>query len=171
MSKRWYKNNKEKRLKQIKEYVNKNKEFFKEYRSKWVEENRDRVNESYNNNRLKNPEKFREKSRKYYKENKKTMNIKRVFRKTGISQEQYDLMIKNQDNKCAICKKAPYKNKKLFIDHCHSTGNIRGLLCNSCNSGLGFFKDNCDFMLFAIEYLKSPPFYNLKEEDINAVNL
>jgi len=41
-----------------------------------------------------------------------------------------------------------------FIDHCHNNGNVRGLLCMRCNTGLGLFLDNPNFLLNAISYLK-----------------
>lgn len=51
---------------------------------------------------------------------------------------------------CDICG----QEAKLVIDHDHITGAIRGLLCNHCNSGLGFFKDNTDSLFTAIKYLR-----------------
>lgn len=54
---------------------------------------------------------------------------------------------------CQICKKKDQK-KALAIDHCHSTGVIRGLLCDNCNRALGLFKDNIDNLKNAIKYLK-----------------
>jgi hypothetical protein len=70
----------------------------------------------------------------------------------GIGVEDYEEMYKNQKGKCAICRK---KKKKLDVDHCHRTGKIRGLLCNSCNQGLGLFKDDEKIMKQAANYLKS----------------
>lgn len=70
----------------------------------------------------------------------------------GITFEQYDAMFANQNGVCAICGSAGGK-KKLHVDHCHTTGKIRGLLCINCNHGLGHFKDNEKLMLEAIKYL------------------
>jgi len=57
---------------------------------------------------------------------------------------------------CPICKKSsiPYVTANLVIDHDHDTGNAREWICDSCNTGLGRFKDNVELMLKAIEYLK-----------------
>ena len=60
-----------------------------------------------------------------------------------------------QNNCCAICGKSQNnENRRFAIDHCHKTGKIRGLLCYTCNNGLGSFKDNVIFLLNAINYLK-----------------
>lgn len=77
----------------------------------------------------------------------------RVLREYGISLADYEEMEKSQDFKCAICGR-PRSNIRLNIDHCHSTGKVRGLLCPFCNQGLGYFKDNIDSLLKAAEYLK-----------------
>lgn len=84
-------------------------------------------------------------------------NIKSTF---GINANDYDKMLKKQNGVCGICKKEEKerhqngKLRKLAIDHCHSTGKIRGLLCTKCNQGLGNFKDNESYLEQAIKYLK-----------------
>jgi len=74
----------------------------------------------------------------------------------GISVEQYGEILASQGNVCAICtSKEPGSRMKHFpIDHCHTTGVIRGLLCTKCNRGLGLFNDNTDRMERAVKYLK-----------------
>ncbi len=65
-----------------------------------------------------------------------------------------------QGGVCAVCGNSPNMSKKrggLHVDHDHSTGKVRGLLCESCNVGLGFFKDSSIKLAKAIEYLLSPP--------------
>lgn len=60
------------------------------------------------------------------------------------------------DGKCDICKRPPgrRKERKLALDHCHKSMKLRGLLCTSCNTGLGAFNDDPDLLSKAIEYLK-----------------
>jgi hypothetical protein len=72
----------------------------------------------------------------------------------GISKEEYLALIFNQKGKCAICKKIPKNKKGLFLDHCHNSKKIRGLLCSNCNSGLGMFLDDVKLLRKAVKYLK-----------------
>jgi len=58
-------------------------------------------------------------------------------------------MVQEQNGLCAICCVAPATH----VDHCHETKKIRGVLCNNCNVGLGFFKDNVSSLQNAIKYL------------------
>lgn len=58
-------------------------------------------------------------------------------------------MVRVQKGACAICK----QTKKLVVDHNHTTKQIRGLLCSTCNLGLGMFQDNMDLLESAIRYL------------------
>ena len=75
----------------------------------------------------------------------------------GIDLLDYDEMLYEQDYKCAICG-SEESNKpgrdNFFIDHCHKTGKIRGLLCNHCNMVLGSVKDNVYTLQNAINYLE-----------------
>lgn len=74
--------------------------------------------------------------------------------KYGLSSQDYNDLLAGQSHSCAICGvTAEEYGKFLVVDHCHSTDVVRGLLCNGCNSGLGFFKDNPIFLSKAIEYL------------------
>ena len=74
-------------------------------------------------------------------------------RRYGITQEQFDKMLIDQDNKCGICDIEFKNTKSTHIDHCHSTNKVRGLLCNGCNLALGQFNDNVDILNNAIKYL------------------
>ncbi len=79
--------------------------------------------------------------------------------KYGIGIEQYEHMEKVQDSKCAICgcvetQMQRGKVIRLSIDHNHSTGKIRALLCHNCNIGLGNFKENEASLLKAVLYLR-----------------
>ncbi len=72
----------------------------------------------------------------------------------GITLKDYDKMLKRQNGKCKICgAKTPGGRGRFHIDHEHKTGKIRGLLCSSCNTGLGLFKDNSEILIVAAYYL------------------
>lgn len=68
----------------------------------------------------------------------------------GLTAEQYRAMHAAQHGRCAICDRP---DTKLVVDHCHSSGVVRGLLCNACNVGLGNFKDNASLLTNAVAYL------------------
>lgn len=69
--------------------------------------------------------------------------------KYGITNEKYSQMVDSQGGKCAICDQPT----KLCVDHDHTTGKVRELLCNSCNAVLGYSKENQIILRSAIKYL------------------
>ena len=88
-------------------------------------------------------------------ERKSTQSWRHIFRKYGLTKEQWNELLLAQNSCCKICKEHYSKlSSILCVDHCHTTGKIRGLLCRECNKGLGNFKDSEQFLLNAIEYLK-----------------
>ena len=73
----------------------------------------------------------------------------------GITLEQYQELLAAQDGVCAICRQPPRgKRKFLVVDHDHETGQIRGLLCVTCNIGLGALRDRTDLLQAALVYLE-----------------
>lgn len=87
-----------------------------------------------------------------YRESKRRQNLKRRY---GITIEEYDTMLYNQEGVCAICGTEECRVKPSFsVDHDHRTGEIRGLLCNDCNTALGGFKDDARLLRKAIKYLE-----------------
>lgn len=79
---------------------------------------------------------------------------KRLKKYYGITVEQFEAMYSAQDGTCKICNRACPSGRRLSVDHDHSNGQIRGLLCMKCNKGLGSFEDNKENMARAISYLK-----------------
>lgn len=75
----------------------------------------------------------------------------------NITLEDYDTLFQLQGGVCAICGKPETSAKvsNLAVDHNHINGSIRGLLCNKCNRGLGYFEDDITILSKAIEYLKN----------------
>ena len=80
----------------------------------------------------------------------------RLMRNFGITIPEYDSILEKQDGVCAICgAKQSGGHGRFHVDHDHSAESVRGILCFSCNIGLGYFKDNPVFLLAAIKYLGS----------------
>lgn len=65
----------------------------------------------------------------------------KLFYKFGITAEDYYNLLAKQGGKCALCGEPPRDDKRLSVDHDHATGKIRGLLCTSCNVGLGRYEE------------------------------
>lgn len=82
------------------------------------------------------------KTRKYELKSKYNLTIK-----------QYVEMIKSCENSCEICQTS-FTQTDIHVDHCHTSGEVRGLLCFDCNTGLGRYKDSEGLLLKAIEYLR-----------------
>lgn len=122
----------------------------------------------YNEGDPKATKKYRNKIKKAKKEAKKAYLEKhrnsrrntRLKREYGITLEDYNKMLEDQNGVCSICKKSETsihektnKLRNLAVDHCHETGKVRGLLCSKCNRGLGYFKDNVMNLIKAAKYL------------------
>jgi hypothetical protein len=73
--------------------------------------------------------------------------------KYGITEQQYQQAAVAVGEACEICGQQCETHKKLSVDHDHDTGLVRGLLCNSCNTGLGKFKDSIELLRAAVEYM------------------
>lgn len=73
-----------------------------------------------------------------------------VLRSYGMKLDDYEALSQQQGGACLICKDA---TSSLVVDHCHTGGHVRGLLCGLCNTGLGAFKDNPRHLLEAAKYL------------------
>jgi Recombination endonuclease VII len=82
----------------------------------------------------------------------------RLRREYHITLDEYRRVLKFQNGCCAICKR-PASGMKLAlaVDHCHTTGLVRGLLCMRCNKALGWFQDNIMQLKAAAIYLEKPP--------------
>lgn len=73
----------------------------------------------------------------------------------NLSLEDFERMLQSQNNVCAICKMPNSNGKRLSVDHDHSTGQIRGLLCAQCNFAIGHMKDDPNRLRAAAVYLES----------------
>lgn len=75
-------------------------------------------------------------------------NLKKQY---GMSLEDFDKLVVEQLGRCSICDKELFDP---YVDHDHTTGKVRGLLCVNCNMGIGHFMDSKKFLLNAISYLE-----------------
>ena len=110
--------------------------------------------------RERHPERVRA-AQKRWRDANKDYNIERqrpyhLMTKYGITEADYERMLKEQGGRCAICDTdTPTGKWKVFaVDHCHHTGVVRGLLCNECNRGMGLLRDDPDLLRKAADYLK-----------------
>lgn len=105
---------------------------------------RDKENNRVREWRLNNPEKVTIQNRKY------------VLKEYSISQEDYDLLVFKQKDKCAICGGSDKRHNRnnWCIDHCHKENYVRGLLCVQCNVLLGNANDDVEILKKAIKYLE-----------------
>jgi hypothetical protein len=108
---------------------------------RWYHKHRDVILRKKKERRKLFPEKLKAEHRK--------ANLKKYY---GITPEEHQRMVASQDGMCLICLEKP---RRLNVDHDHTTGKIRGMLCTTCNSGLGHFKDNPALLRLAIEYLEA----------------
>jgi len=93
------------------------------------------------------------------KKGKASNRRNQLNQKYGITPQKYDEILKEQNGGCAICGGINENGRRLAVDHNHTTGEIRGLLCNKCNSVLGWAGDSIAVLAGAIKYLN-------KTEDI-----
>lgn len=105
--------------------------------------NRERQRLAASARRKQDPEKFKDLNRQRYA-------LYGPYKQYGMTRADFDSMSAEQGNKCRICS----RSRKLHVDHCHKTGRVRGLLCGSCNRGLGMFSDSIRNLDAAIVYLK-----------------
>lgn len=73
--------------------------------------------------------------------------------KYGITEDDYNLLLKLQHGRCAICRTLPTK-RRLCVDHCHKGGAVRGLLCNSCNRAIVALERDEKWATCAVAYLQ-----------------
>jgi len=121
----------------------------KKYRLKNKESIRSTIKQWVSNN----PDKVKARIKRFFAKPENAGKATSYHRKyvLGITAAQYEKRWLEQLGLCAICR-GNNKKKELCADHDHYTGNFRGLLCDLCNRGLGFFKDNSENLHTAALY-------------------
>lgn len=114
------------------------------------------INNDFRKNRYPlDKQKNRDNQKRWQQRHSKEVKDKKLKAKFNITIKDYNNMLTEQNYSCKICCiKQIDLTINLSVDHCHFTGKIRGLLCNSCNLALGLFKDNIEYLKNAQNYLK-----------------
>jgi hypothetical protein len=107
---------------------------------RWQQANPDRVNAS-------------QRARRARPEVKQRARADHLKRKYGMTVEEYDEMLASQGGGCFICARPPREDISLHVDHDHSTGEIRGILCFRCNNALADFQEDQHLLEKAAAYL------------------
>jgi len=136
-------------------YRENNPEIVKESNRKWIDNNRDKVNATQRRYTRRKPQKIKELWDSWYENNKDRVKFNKIKRVYGLTKEQYQHMLEQQNGCCAICLTSVEEQRynTLVVDHCHTTGKVRGLLCHACNTAIGSLKDNVGSLQRAIQYL------------------
>lgn len=146
-------------------------EYKRLYALEWRKNNPDKVKEHNKTRRGKDKESYEKNKEKRIAQSKASYerNKDKVAKRNrerhlqlnyNLSAQQYLNLVESQNNCCAICKKPEHRLlktgniKPLSVDHNHSTGQVRSLLCNDCNAMIGFANENIEVLGNAIEYLK-----------------
>jgi len=131
----------EAREKYHQEYYRKNKKKLDAYKQQWKEEN---------------PDKAKQHQSTYADKSKEKRQIWQREYRYGLSHDVFTRMLNEQSSSCKICERS-FEGTKVFVDHCHATGSVRGLLCPSCNTALGLIKDDLLWLKRAKTYLTENP--------------
>ena len=112
-----------------------------------------------------NKEKRKSIYRKYYSNNVEHAKIYCLRKKywpnlsLEAAKNEYNKLLEQQNSACKICRRSEQNKRnnkisELAVDHCHKTGEIRGLLCGNCNKAIGLFKDDISLLTRTIKYLQ-----------------
>jgi DNA-directed RNA polymerase subunit RPC12/RpoP len=117
------------------------------YYKKWRKKNPDKIKGYAKNFYINNPGYYKAK----YRRNREVI----LSKKYGLTPDQVKALKLEQNYKCKMCGKDLVLGHSTHIDHDHITNKVRGILCNKCNLGLGFFNDNIKTLKLGIKYLRA----------------
>lgn len=135
------------------------REAYNAYMREWSRKNRDSISTRLKTRLLTDEEyaeRVRLQARERYAENPDPKRSERLKFTYGITLDDYRAMYSAQNGRCEICGDHKPDNGKdgLVVDHCHTIGTVRALLCTHCNKGIGQFREDVLRLTKAIEYLK-----------------
>ncbi len=153
-SRKWRADNIEKSRDNVKKWKEANPEWTKSYNKVYYAANADYHQARYEADKVNR----NKKSIEWQRANPAKVKNHKMRTKYGIDVAGYEAMVAAQGGLCMICKRPPAAMKdapgKLCVDHNHSTGAVRGLLCDWCNKGIGYFKESPEIIARAIAYVE-----------------
>lgn len=152
----YYQRNRDACNKRTREYKKKNKDKVKKWSKTYCEKHKEDISRKNRQRRLDNIEIYKEREKNASKKSAAVRKKAQLKRDYNLTIEEHNNMLIQQDYTCAIC--GTHQNdlrQNLCIDHNHTTGKIRGLLCHQCNLVLGNALDNIGVLENAIQYLKT----------------
>lgn len=123
-------------------------------KARYYRENIDKIKAVARKRYLAKTDLIKQQVKAYTKKNKARLKNATLKRMYGIDMDQFKQMYVAQSGQCAICSYRFQKSKEIKIDHNHTTGRVRQLLCDKCNAGIGMLQEDISILLKAIEYLK-----------------
>jgi len=137
-----------------KDWGKKNKDKVRKYNQRYYQEHQEELRQRAREYGESHKDEIREKNRRWYQENREHCLERHRMAKYCVTQEQLDEMIDQQDNRCAICGQEFNEKNRLNVDHCHQSGDVRGLLCVRCNAGLGWYESwFCEWSDSVMKYI------------------
>jgi hypothetical protein len=146
---------KSERKKYFHDYYLKHAKYYLDYCRQYQRSHPDMVKQSNRKCRQKHLTARRESDKMYYRNHPTQERDKALRQKYNSSLEEYNLLYQRQEGRCAICGGPSGPRKNFDVDHNHQTNKVRGLLCITCNLGLGAFKDRPDLLQSASKYLEA----------------
>ncbi len=145
---------KERQRERMRRWREANREHIKSYQKAWREQNAASVAE------------YQKEYGKQYREREgvqESNRVRNLWKNYRMTADEFNELWASQDGKCAICEidLAPKGRtpNSVAVDHNHENGAVRGLLCRTCNVGIGYLNDDPDLLIAAAEYLISRGFY------------
>ena len=123
----------------------------------WYEANRESVIAKAVTWQQENRERYNQRQREYKRARPELERAGHLLRKFGLITAEFEQLNAAQGGCCAICGRAPKAGKHLHVDHDHDTGEVRGLLCFSCNVGVGNFANDVERLFRTVDYLEQRP--------------
>lgn len=157
-ARRWHAANMERARASGRAWKNANPEKVKENAKRYYQKNKVAIQERRRSKKMADPEAARARLRAYRAACPHVFRNSWLRNQYGIEQPDWDALFEQQGRRCAICRTDdPGGSKGWHTDHDHNADRVRGILCRTCNTGLGKFRDDPERLKAAIRYLQRLP--------------